>query len=59
MSGSAAITLTRFDLAMIKPFLPPETALRVMSLREMQRQLGMRKADYLKRQLTLKVRALV
>ncbi len=27
-SGSAAITLTRFDLAMIKPFLPPETALR-------------------------------
>lgn len=27
-SGSAAITLTRFDLAMIKPFLPPETSLK-------------------------------
>ncbi|WP_368911182.1 autotransporter assembly complex protein TamB [Proteus vulgaris] len=27
-SGSAAITLTRFDLAMIKPFLPPETSVR-------------------------------
>lgn len=27
-SGSAAITLTRFDLAMIKPFLPPETSVQ-------------------------------
>lgn len=27
-SGSAAITLARFDLAMIKPFLPPETSVR-------------------------------
>lgn len=27
-SGSAAITLVRFDLAMLKPFLPPDTSLR-------------------------------
>ncbi|EEG85258.1 hypothetical protein PROPEN_03630 [Proteus penneri ATCC 35198] len=27
-SGTAAITLTRFDLAMIKPFLPPETSVQ-------------------------------
>lgn len=27
-SGSAAITLTRFDLAMIAPFLPPETSVK-------------------------------
>lgn len=27
-NGSATITLTRFDLAMIKPFLPPETSVQ-------------------------------